>query len=165
MISRKSEVMHLGDAFHRCLNCVSLKKFTPIIHGDIDSAIILSNQLGMVDNCRPLCHLCYVIDGPHSSFFKQLFKKAKTPVWCKLCVADQQKGQSYLLVEPRHHPPHQVINHKPVFILPCAVVSVKVYFGFTKGMVFKKMVEHRYNSICPLPDVERLIDEIVDLKE
>ena len=115
MISRKPEVMHLGDAFRSSLNCVSLKKFAPIIHGDMDSAIVLSYQLGMVDNCRPLSHLCYVIDAPHYSFFKQLFKKAKTPVWRKLGVADQQKGQNYLLVEPRRHPPHQVINHEAVF--------------------------------------------------
>ena len=164
MIGREPEVMHLSDAFHGSLNSVPLEELAPVIHGDMDSAIVLSYQLGMVDNCRPLSHLCYVIDAPHSSPFKQLFKKAKTPIWTKLGVADQQKGQSYLLVEPCHHPPHQIVNHKAVLVLSCAVVSVKMDFSFTKGMIFKKMVEHRYNSICPLPYVEGLINEIVDLK-
>ena len=41
---------------------------------------------------------------------------------------------------------------------------MEVDFSFTKGMVFKKVVEHRYNIICPLPYVEALINEIVDLK-
>ena len=100
----------------------------------------------------------------HSNFLKQLFKKAKTPIWHELGVANQQKGQSYLLVKPRHHPPHQVINHEAVFILSRAVVGMKMDFSFTKGMVFKKMVEHRYNSICLLPYVEGLINEIVDLR-
>ena len=122
----------------------------------MDGAIVFSYQLGMVDNCRPLSHLCYVIDAPH--------KKAKTPIWRKLGVANQQKRQCYLLVEPGQHPPHEVINHEAVFILSSAVVSVEVDFSFTKGMVFKKVVEHRYNRICPLPYVEALIDEIVDLK-
>ena len=31
----------------------------PIIHGDMDIAIVFSYQLGMVDNCRLLSHLCY----------------------------------------------------------------------------------------------------------
>ena len=128
----------------------------------MDSTVVLSYQLDMVDNCRFLSHLCYVIDAPHLSLFKQLFKKVKTPIWCKLSMPDQQKGQSYLLVEPRHHPPHQVINHKPVFVLPGAVVGMKMDFSFTKGMVFKKMMG--YDSICPLPDAKRLINEIVDLK-
>ena len=143
--------MHPGDAFHCSLNCVSLKEFAPVIHGDMDSAIVLSYQLGIVDNCRPLSHLCYVIDAPHSSPFKQLFKKAKTPIWCKLGVADQQKGKSYLPVEPHHHSPHQVINHEAVFILSCAVVGMKMDFSFTKGMVFKKWCSIDIMVFAPFP--------------
>ena len=116
----------------------------------MDGVIVFSYQLGMVDNCRPLSHLCYVIDAPH--------KKAKTPIWRKLGVANQQKRQCYLLVEPSQHPPHEVINHEAVFILSSAVVGVEVDFSFTKGMArfSKKVVEHRYNRICPLPYVEAL---------
>ena len=140
--------MHLGDASHSSLNCVFLKEFAPIIHGDIDSATVLSYQLGMVDNCRPLSHLCYVIDAPTLVLLNNCLKRPKYQSGTNL---DQQKGQSYLLVELRHHPPHQVINHEAVFILSRAVVGMKMDFSFTKGMVFKKMVEHRYKSICSLP--------------
>ena len=126
----------------------------------MDRAIVLSYKLGMVDNC----HFRYVIDAPHNSLLKQLFKKAKTPVWCKLDVANQQKGQSYPLVEPDQHPSHEVINHEAVFILSSAIVGVEVNFSFTKGVVFKKVVEHQYNRIYPLPYVEVHINEIVDLK-
>ena len=87
-----------------------LKKLTPIVHGDVDSAIILSHQLGMGDNCRVFCHISYIINAPRSYLLKQLFKKTKTPIRCKFGVPDQQKRQRYFFMEPSHHPPHEVVN-------------------------------------------------------
>jgi len=71
-----------------------------------------------------------------------LFEKTKALIWCKFGVANQQKRQDDLLMESSHDPPHKVINHKAIFVLPTAVVSMEVDFCFPKGMVLKKVVEH-----------------------
>ena len=45
------EVMHLGDTFHSSLNCMAIKKTTPVIHRYIDGSIMFPNQLGIIDGC------------------------------------------------------------------------------------------------------------------
>ena len=54
--------------------------------------------------------------------------------------------------------------HKAGFVLASAVVCMKMDFSFAKGMVFKKVMNHQYYSICPLPNVEALVNEVVDLE-
>ena len=62
-----------------------------------------------------------------------------------------------------YYSPSEVPNEIVIFILPRAVVSMKMDVGFTKSMVLKVMMNITNRCICPFSNVTCLVNEIVPL--
>ena len=66
------------------------------------------------------------------------FEEPETPIWCKLCLPDHEKGKSDGGVPVCEISPHQVLHHAVVFILPGAVVSMEEHHFLTQPMILEK---------------------------
>ena len=55
------------------------------------------------------------------------------------------------------------MEHRIVFVLPHAIVSMQVDIHFSQTMLLEKVVEHADSGVGPLPRVAGFINEVVDL--
>ena len=65
-------------------------------------------------------------------------EEPETPILCKLCVADHEKGKSDGGVQVSESFSRQLLHHAVVFILPGAVVGMEEHHCLTQPMSLKK---------------------------
>ena len=76
-----------------------------------------------------------------------LLEEPETPMWCKLCVADHEKGKIDGGVPVCENSPRQVLQHAVVFILPSAVVIVEEHHLLAQPMSLEEIVETTHNVV------------------
>ena len=62
-----------------------------------------------------------------------------------------------------YYSPCQVTKETFVFILSCAIISMKMNFGFAESMGMKVMMDKAYCRVCPFTYVTCFVNKIVYL--
>ena len=78
-------------------------------------------------------------------------------------MAHHHEGESDSAVQATQHSPTQVLDHRVVFVLTHTVISVQMDVHLSKAVRLKEVVEHADDGVRPLPDIHRLVDEVVNL--
>ena len=80
-------------------------------------------------------------------------------------MANYQEGERDPSVETNHCAPHEVLEHSVIFILPHAVVGVKVDVTLSKTVHLEEMMQQTENGVGSLPCVSRLINQVCNLSK
>ena len=78
-------------------------------------------------------------------------------------MAHHHEGESDSAVQATQHSPTQVLDHRVVFVLTHTVISVQMDVHLSKAVRLKEVVEHADDGVRPLPNIHRLVDELVNL--
>ena len=104
-----------------------------------------------------IAHSRGVYDGSnvsHAVDFRTLeeaLEEPKTLVRAELGVPNNQKRIGNVSVSFCHHSPHQVVDHRVVFVLSSTVVRVKEDVCFPLAVNIEEVVQPTDHCVCPLP--------------
>ena len=96
-------------------------------------------------------------------FYIPLLQEPKTPIWGKLSMPRNHKGESDRLVQSSEYAPQQVSYHDVVLILTPIVVRVEVDITLAEPMYFEEMVQHAHDGIGSFTYIYSFVDEVIDL--
>ena len=120
-LMREGKVVKLFDALH--LLGEWYEEGLPIIHGDKNSASLISYQLWNVHILKSTTTDCglHLLQAGNRFLTIFLFEQAKAPVFGKLGVSCDKKVQGDGLVTSCQNPRHEVSKEIPVLVLATAV--------------------------------------------
>ena len=141
---------------------VRQKKGWPVESGD-NLGILRVDNLGNIAHCRAINNSSNVTHAIDLGTFEESLEQPKALIWAELCVPHHQERVSNVCVKSCHNPPHEVVYHRVVLILSCAVVCVKVHVCLPQTVNFKEVMQPADDGVGPLPYLTRLIREEVYL--
>ncbi len=104
------EVVELLDANQS--REVITKKRGPIIHGNNNVPVLISNQLHGVDHSRLLSHFHQILQTVDDGLPVFLLKQPEAPVRGELCVSSDQEWQLNRLMKSNHNPPQEILQQQ-----------------------------------------------------
>lgn len=140
------------------------RKWVVCFHKHLSS--LITNQLGDIHIalwCARPHSLADVFEAGNWCSVEPLLKQPKTPVWCKLRVASNQKIEGQTVMKTHHALPSQVPKHELFLVLSRAVVTVQLDMFLPKSMMGEEMVQVWEACIGAFADAVSLIDQVVDL--